>query len=161
VCFCGVIASLPSPCLVRTRKPRRPFMVVVAQYPGMSGLAVPKECKPSSSKYAPLPPPFPSVLCISDVRSLCSETPFFSASYDLWKRSEDDPGGRGPCPSMFPFDIVLPETFTDKVGTRALPPTHDVVYPHAADIRAKCCYLLRVVVRRKGTKLPIWKLPKK
>jgi hypothetical protein len=62
---------------------------------------------------------------------------------------------------MFPFDIVLPETFADKVATRALPPTHDTVYPYAADIRAKCYYLLKVVVRRKGTKLPIWKLSKK
>ena len=90
-----------------------------------------------------------------------SETQFFSDSYDLWKPSEDDADGRGPCPSMFPFEIVLPEMFTDRGGTRPLPPTHDIVYPNASDIRAKCYYLLRVVVRRKGTKVPIWKLSKK
>jgi hypothetical protein len=90
-----------------------------------------------------------------------SETPFFSASYDLWKWSKDDADGYGQCPSIVPFEIVLPETFMDKVGRRALPPTHDIVYPNASDIRAKCYYLLRFVVRRKGTKLPIWKLAKK
>ncbi len=62
---------------------------------------------------------------------------------------------------MFPFNIMLPEMFMNKVVRHVLPPTHDIVYPHTADIRAKYYYLLWVVIRRKGTKLPNWKLSKK
>jgi hypothetical protein len=86
---------------------------------------------------------------------------FFSASYDIWTRSEDDVDGRGQCPGLFPLDVVLPETFKDKGASRPLPPSHDILYSNAADICAKCSYVLRVVVERRGSKLGIWKLPKK
>ena len=62
---------------------------------------------------------------------------------------------------MFPFEIVLPETFTEREQSRALPPSYEIGYPYAPDIRAKCSYLLRVVVQRRGSKLAVWKHPKK
>jgi hypothetical protein len=87
--------------------------------------------------------------------------PFFNVSYDIWGKSDDDADGRGSCPSIFPFEVVLPETFKERGVRRALPPSYEIEYPFATDIRAKCSYLLRVVVQRKGSKLAIWKLPKK
>lgn len=87
--------------------------------------------------------------------------PFFSVEYDIWRRSDDDADGRGQCPSMFPFEIVLHEVFTDKGVRRTLPPSYEIEYPYTADIRASCSYLLRVVLQRRGSKLAIWKLPKK
>jgi hypothetical protein len=63
---------------------------------------------------------------------------------------------------MFPFKTVLPEGFTDNGQTRALPPTYDNPLSGATtDIRAKCQYLLSVVVERRGSKFALWKLPKK
>ena len=85
---------------------------------------------------------------------------FFSAEYDIWKRSDEDADGAGPCPSMLPFEVVLPETFTDRGVRRALPPSYEID-PYVADIRVKFSYSIRVVVQRKGSKLAIWKLPKK
>jgi hypothetical protein len=85
---------------------------------------------------------------------------FINVSYDIWRRS-DDAEGPGPCPSTFPFEIALPETFTELGLSRALPPSYEIEYPQAVDIRAKCSYILRVVVQRRGSKLAIWKTLKK
>lgn len=84
---------------------------------------------------------------------------FFCVSYDVWRRSEED--GSAPCPSMFPFETVLPEVFSDNGQRRALPPTYDNPSSEARDMRAQCNYFLWVVVERKGSKLALWKLPKK
>ncbi|KAN0123524.1 hypothetical protein V8E52_002856 [Russula decolorans] len=85
---------------------------------------------------------------------------FFSVSYDVWRRSDED--GRSLCPSMFPFKTVLPEGFTDNGQARALPPTYDNPLSGATtDIRARCQYSLSVVVERRGRKLALWKPPKK
>ncbi|KAF8500873.1 hypothetical protein F5888DRAFT_1677101 [Russula emetica] len=85
---------------------------------------------------------------------------FFSVSYDVWRRSDKD--GRSLCPSMFPFKTVMPEGFTDNGTTRALPPTYNnPLSGVTTDIRAKCQYHLSVVVERRGSKLAIWKLPKR
>jgi len=152
-------------------------MVVMARYPETSGSVAPKTCNPSASSYAPLLPlPLTAFLTAVDLCAFvklegrlhlaspeCASTDgtFFSVSYDIWRRSDDDADGRGPCPSMFPFEIVLPEVFTDRGVRRALPPTYEIEYPYAADIRANCSYLLRVVLQRRGSKLAIWKHPKK
>ncbi|KAI9508746.1 hypothetical protein F5148DRAFT_842205 [Russula earlei] len=99
-----------------------------------------------------------------------ADSMFFGVGHDLWstrrsRRSADDDADDSSaesCPSMFPFEIVLPDTFTDNGGRRSyLPPSFDVPYSDAADIRAQCNYLLRVVVERKGHKLSLWKLHKK
>jgi hypothetical protein len=66
----------------------------------------------------------------------------------------------GVCPSMFPFEFVLPEAFVDNGQRRALPPT----YNHRSDstgIRAHCNYIMTVIVKRKGGKLGLWKPQKK
>jgi hypothetical protein len=63
---------------------------------------------------------------------------------------------------MFPFRVELPEGFADNGTIRALPPTYDNPLSGATtDIRAQCHYSLSVVVERKGSKLALWKLPKK
>jgi hypothetical protein len=62
---------------------------------------------------------------------------------------------------MFPFEAVLPEGFWDNGQRRALPPTYDNPCSEARDIQAQFNYLLWVVVERKGSKLALWKLPKK
>jgi hypothetical protein len=62
---------------------------------------------------------------------------------------------------MFPFETVLPEVFSDNGQRRALPPTYDNPSSEARDMRAQCNYFLWVVVERKGSKLALWKLPKK
>jgi hypothetical protein len=85
---------------------------------------------------------------------------FFSVSYDVWRRSDED--GCSLCPSMLPFKTVLPEGFTDNGQTRALPPTYNNPFSGATkDIRAQCHYFLSVVVERRGTKLALWKPPKR
>lgn len=86
---------------------------------------------------------------------------FFCASYDVWRRPVVGAESCGPCPSMFPFELVLRDLFVDNGERRALPPSYDVPYSDDADIRAQCTYLLRIVVERKGSKLGLWKLPKK
>jgi hypothetical protein len=88
---------------------------------------------------------------------------FFSVSYDVWSKSgEEEEYGCSLCPSMFPFKAVLPEGFTDNGRARALPPTYDNPLSGATtDIRAQCQYFLSVVVERRGSKLALWKLPKK
>lgn len=63
---------------------------------------------------------------------------------------------------MFPFDAVMPEGFMDNGQRRALPPTYDNPLSGATtDIRAQCQYVLSIVVERKGSKLTLWKPPKK
>jgi hypothetical protein len=84
---------------------------------------------------------------------------FFTMTHDVWRRTDED--GSGPCPSMFPFETVLPDVFSDNGHRRPLPPTYDNPTSAATDIGAQCRYLLRVIVERKGSKLAIWKLPKK
>ena len=84
---------------------------------------------------------------------------FFSVSYDVWRRTAED--GSGPSPSMFPFEAVLPEAFADNGQRRALPPSYDNPASEATDIRAQCRYFLWIVVERKGSKLGLWKQPKK
>jgi hypothetical protein len=83
-------------------------------------------------------------------------TPFFHVSYDVWKSD-----GSGICPSMFPFELVLPEVFLDDGHIRPLPPTYDMTHSDAMDIGAQCSYLIRVIVQRKACKLALWKPPKK
>lgn len=68
--------------------------------------------------------------------------------------------GNGVCPSMFPFEFVLPEVFIDNVQRRALPPTYNL-HSDFSGTSAQCNYLLRVIVKRKGGKLALWKPPKK
>jgi hypothetical protein len=84
---------------------------------------------------------------------------FFSVSYDVWRRAEED--GSAPSPSMFPFETVLPEVFADNGQRRAFPPSYDNPASEATDVRAQCGYFLSVVVERKGSKLALWKSPKK
>ena len=81
---------------------------------------------------------------------------FFHAYYDVWRSS-----GGGMCPSMFPFEFVLSDMFTDNGRLRPLPPTYDIVYTDAMDIRVQCSYLIKVIVERRGSKLALWKFPKK
>ncbi|KAH9969730.1 hypothetical protein BC827DRAFT_1257562 [Russula dissimulans] len=90
-----------------------------------------------------------------------TDVTFFGISDELWTRPPDDVDS-DTCPSMFGFEIVLPEMFTDERQRRSfLPPSFDVPYSDAADIRAQCSYQLRVVVERKGSRLSLWKLSKK
>lgn len=84
----------------------------------------------------------------------------FSVSFDVWRRSDED--GYPLCPSMFPFKTVMPECFADNGNTRALPPTYNNPLSGATtDIQAQCQYSLSVVVERRGSKLGLWKRPKK
>ena len=86
---------------------------------------------------------------------------FFSVSYDVWERSDED-DGCSLCPSMFAFKVVLPEVFTDNGQPRALPPTYNNPLSGATtDVRAQCQYSLSVHVDRRGSKLALWKHPKK
>jgi hypothetical protein len=80
---------------------------------------------------------------------------FFHVAYSVWKSD-----GSETCPSMFPFEFVLPEVFTDNGHTRPLPPTYDIPHSEDADIRAQCGYLIRVIVERRASKLALWKPPK-
>ncbi|KAI0248603.1 hypothetical protein BJV78DRAFT_1131125 [Lactifluus subvellereus] len=82
---------------------------------------------------------------------------FFHVSHDVWKSN----GGGGTCPSMFPFEFVLPDVFMDNGHLRPLPPTYDIAHTDSTDIRAQCSYLIKVIVQRKGSKLALWKPPKK
>jgi hypothetical protein len=84
---------------------------------------------------------------------------FFSVSYDVWRRTAED--GSKPSPSMFPFEAVLPEAFADNGQRRALPPSYDNPTAETTDLRAQCRYTLWIYVERKGSKLALWKAPKR
>jgi len=66
----------------------------------------------------------------------------------------------GVCPSIFPFEFVLPEAFIENGQRRALPPTYDL-RSDLSSIRAQCNYNMKVIVKRKGGKLGLWKPQKK
>ncbi len=68
--------------------------------------------------------------------------------------------GSGVCPSIFPFEFVLPEVFTDNGQRRALPPTYNL-HSDLSGVRAQCDYVMKVIVKRKGGKLALWKPQKK
>ncbi|KAI9465384.1 hypothetical protein BJY52DRAFT_1243651 [Lactarius psammicola] len=68
--------------------------------------------------------------------------------------------GSGVCPSIFPFEFVLPEAFTDNGQRRALPPTYNL-RSDLSGVRAQCNYVMKVIVKRKGGKLALWKPQKK
>ena len=65
----------------------------------------------------------------------------------------------GVCPTMFPFEFVLPEVIIDNGQRRALPPTYNL-RSEISSLRAQCNYVMKVIVTRKGGKLSLWK-PKK
>ena len=66
----------------------------------------------------------------------------------------------GVCPTMFPFEFVLPELIHDNGQTRALPPTYNL-RSDLSGLRAQCNYVMKVIVTRKGCKLGLWKPKKK
>ncbi len=66
----------------------------------------------------------------------------------------------GVCPSILPFEFVLPEVCVDNGHMRALPPTYNF-RSDLSGIRAQCNYVMRVTVKRKGGKLGLWKSKKK
>ncbi|VDB95739.1 unnamed protein product [Peniophora sp. CBMAI 1063] len=85
-----------------------------------------------------------------------SEAPFLSVSQTLWKAD-----GTSTCPSVLPFELLLPETFQDRVDerTRPLPPSYD---PHSDGINMKSLSArveYRIVIRVTKAKLGkmLWK----
>ena len=68
--------------------------------------------------------------------------------------------GSGVCPTMFPFEFVLPEAFIDNGQRRTLPPTYNLS-SDLSGVRARCNYVMKVIVKRKGGKLGLWKPKKK
>ncbi|KAF8271979.1 hypothetical protein EI94DRAFT_1770120 [Lactarius quietus] len=94
-------------------------------------------------------------LRLADPHGASVNTSFVNMLYPVGRV---DPNG--VCPSMFPFEFVLPEVFTDNGQRRALPPTYNL-RSELSGIHAQCNYVLKVIVKRKARKLGLWKLNKK
>ncbi|KAI0270001.1 hypothetical protein BC834DRAFT_864446 [Gloeopeniophorella convolvens] len=77
---------------------------------------------------------------------------FLSASSVAWKADSNT-----ACPTMFPFEMVLPESFMDNGSRRALPPSYSTAHAGMSDIFVQCSYSMTVCVARKGGKLTPWK----
>ncbi|KAA1469682.1 hypothetical protein DENSPDRAFT_835337 [Dentipellis sp. KUC8613] len=84
---------------------------------------------------------------ISNVRT------FLSTTSTVWKADE---GSSSACPSMFPFEVMLPVGCQDVDRVRPLPPTFNSAYPGVPDIFINCNYTLTVRVV-KARNLKLWK----
>jgi len=94
-------------------------------------------------------------LRLADSHGAGVDTSFVNMLYPIWK-----PDRSSVCPSMFPFEFVLPEVFNDDRQRRALPPTYNLRSDWSG-IRAQCNYVMKVIVKRKSCKLGLWKPTKK
>ncbi|KAH9042012.1 hypothetical protein EDB85DRAFT_1857378 [Lactarius pseudohatsudake] len=94
-------------------------------------------------------------LHLADPHGASTDTPFVNMLYPVVGID-----GSRVCPSIFPFEFVLPEVFVDNGITRALPPTYNL-RSDLSGIRAQCDYVMKVVVKRKGGKLALWTPQKK
>ncbi|KAH9065307.1 hypothetical protein EDB87DRAFT_1672662 [Lactarius vividus] len=85
-------------------------------------------------------------LHLADPHGASVDTPFVNMLYPVWGID-----GSGVCPSIFPFEFVLPEVFADNGVRRALPPTYNL-RSDLSGIRVQCNYVMKVIVKRKGGK---------
>lgn len=94
-------------------------------------------------------------LQLADPHGASVNTSFVNMLYPVWRADSS-----GACPTMFPFEFVLPELITDNGQRRALPPTYNL-RSELSGLRAQCNYVIKVIVTRKGCKLGLWKPKKK
>lgn len=92
---------------------------------------------------------------LADPHGARVDTSFVNMLHPIWRKNHS-----GVCPSMFPFEFVLPEVFIDNELRRALPPTYNL-RSELSGISVRCNYVMKVVVKRKGCKLGLWKPTKK